>query len=75
MAYIGSTIVPGNPELESVRRLREAGRRTRIKKSKEALSKQHKKSGMLKVAQKHEDEGRPEVAAKIRRKAIAKFGS
>jgi len=80
MSYRGTTFFQ-QQELTSVRRVREAAKREvregrRLRESNEAeeeLTKQHKKAGMLKIAQKHHGEGRPDVAKKIRKKAHKKF--
>lgn len=68
MGYTGTPFL--QQDLTSVKRinqrLRESGR---TKESDEALTNKHKYQGMLKVADKHDAEGRPEVAKKIRRKA------
>ena len=45
-----------------------------MKMSREALTRKHKLDGMMKVAKKHDAEGRHDVASRIRRKAISKFG-
>ena len=69
MAYSGTPFL--QQDLTSVkrinRRLQESNRKA--KESDEALARKHKYQGMLKVADKHDAEGRPEVAARIRKKA------
>ena len=70
MSYRGLTPWPG--ELESVRRVREAGA-VGTEELAEDLTDEDKKKGMMKVAKMHKGEGRPGVAKKIAKKAKSYF--
>jgi hypothetical protein len=65
MGYVGTPFL--QQDLTSVKRINRRLRESR--ETDEALTRKHKYQWMLKVADKHDAEGRPEVAARIRKKA------